>query len=103
MIDRGPSNADSVDYPDFAKMVCNDLSKADANRGILICGSGNGVAMTANKHKKNDSLKISAGHSNSNKKITNTNKISGSSYLPPLVVDNTVYILNDNGDLSAYN
>ena len=35
--------------------------------------------------------------------ITNTNKISGSSYLPPLVVDNTVYILNDNGDLSAYN
>ncbi len=51
LIDRGPSNADSVDYPDFAKIVCNDLSKADANRGILICGSGQGMAMVANKYK----------------------------------------------------
>ena len=35
LIDRGPSNADSVDYPDFAKMVCNDLSKADANLSLI--------------------------------------------------------------------
>ena len=35
--------------------------------------------------------------------ILNSDKITGSSYLPPLVVNNTVYILNDNGDLSAYN
>jgi len=51
LIDRGPTNADSVDYPDFAKMVCTDLAKDDANRGILICGSGQGMAMVANKHK----------------------------------------------------
>ena len=51
LIDRGPANADSVDYPDFAKMVCNDLAEANANRGILICGSGQGMAMVANKHK----------------------------------------------------
>ena len=35
--------------------------------------------------------------------ILSIDKVSGSSYLPPLVVDNTIYILNDNGDLSAYN
>ena len=51
LIDRGPANADSVDYPDFAKMVCTDLVEDDANRGILICGSGQGMAMVANKHK----------------------------------------------------
>jgi len=51
LIDRGPANTDSVDYPDFAKMVCTDLADDDANRGILICGSGQGMAMVANKHK----------------------------------------------------
>ena len=51
LIDRGPANTDSVDYPDFAKMVCTDLVNDDANRGILICGSGQGMAMVANKHK----------------------------------------------------
>ena len=51
VIDLGTNSNDSVDYPDFAKMVCNDLSKADANRGILICGSGQGMAMVANKYK----------------------------------------------------
>ena len=51
LIDRGPANADSVDYPDFAKMVCTDLTDDNANRGILICGSGQGMAMVANKHK----------------------------------------------------
>ena len=51
LVDRGPANTDSVDYPDFAKMVCNDLTVDSANRGILICGSGQGMAMVANKHK----------------------------------------------------
>ncbi len=40
LIDRGPNSDDSVDYPDFAKKVCNDLIGENANRGILICGSG---------------------------------------------------------------
>ena len=51
LIDRGPDNSDSVDYPDFAKKVCNDLVEEDADRGILICGSGQGMAMVANKYK----------------------------------------------------
>ena len=34
--------------------------------------------------------------------LIKTEKISGSSYLPPIIVDETVYILNDNGDLTAY-
>ena len=51
LIDRGPNNADSVDYPDFAKMVCKDLIDQSVERGILVCGSGQGMAMTANKYK----------------------------------------------------
>ena len=51
LIDRGPSNTESVDYPDFAKKVCNDLLDQNVDRGILVCGSGQGMAMVANKHK----------------------------------------------------
>ena len=51
LIDRGPNSNDSVDYPDFAKKVCNDLIDENANRGILICGSGQGMSMVANKFK----------------------------------------------------
>ena len=51
LIDRGPDSSDLVDYPDFAKKVCNDLVEEDADRGILICGSGQGMAMVANKYK----------------------------------------------------
>ena len=51
LIDRGPDSSNSVDYPDFAKKVCNDLVEEDADRGILICGSGQGMAMVANKYK----------------------------------------------------
>ena len=51
LIYRGPSNTESVDYPDFAKKVCNDLLDQNVDRGILVCGSGQGMAMVANKHK----------------------------------------------------
>ena len=51
LIDRGPDSSDSVDYPDFAKKVCNDLVEEDVDRGILICGSGQGMALVANKYK----------------------------------------------------
>tara|TARA_B100001250_G_scaffold23661_1_gene19827 strand:+ start:782 stop:1219 length:438 start_codon:yes stop_codon:yes gene_type:complete len=51
LIDRGPGNTESVDYPDFAKKVCNDLLDQNVDRGILVCGSGQGMAMVANKHK----------------------------------------------------
>lgn len=48
--DRGPFSADSVDYPDFAHPVAAAVGDGSASVGILICGSGNGVCMTANKH-----------------------------------------------------
>ncbi len=49
--DFGPYSADSVDYPDFAHPVASAVEKGEAAFGILICGSGNGVAITANKHQ----------------------------------------------------
>ncbi|MBK7633824.1 MAG: ribose 5-phosphate isomerase B [Saprospiraceae bacterium] len=49
-IDRGASTADSVDYPDFAHPVAQDIEKNMTDFGILVCGSGNGVCITANKH-----------------------------------------------------
>lgn len=48
--DVGPSSADSVDYPDFAHPVADAVESQTARLGVVICGSGNGVCMTANKH-----------------------------------------------------
>ena len=48
----GADTSQSVDYPDFAHPVGDLIDKGEAQVGILICGSGNGVAMTANKHAK---------------------------------------------------
>ena len=47
----GTDSLDSVDYPDFAHPVSNDVNEEKSDLGILICGSGNGVCMTANKYK----------------------------------------------------
>ena len=49
--DYGTHSKDSVDYPDFAHPVANAVEKKEASFGILICGSANGVAITANKHQ----------------------------------------------------
>lgn len=49
--DKGTYTTDSVDYPDFAHPVASDVEEGKVGFGILICGSGNGVAITANKHK----------------------------------------------------
>jgi len=49
--DFGTYSSDSVDYPDFAHPVASGVENGDFDFGILICGSGNGVAMTANKHQ----------------------------------------------------
>jgi len=48
--DKGTHSADSTDYPDYAHPVADMVSTGAASVGILICGSGNGVCMTANKH-----------------------------------------------------
>jgi ribose 5-phosphate isomerase B len=47
--DEGTNAADSVDYPDFAAKVGNDVASHAADRGILVCGSGIGMAISANK------------------------------------------------------
>jgi ribose 5-phosphate isomerase B len=52
IINHGTNNIESVDYPDFAHPVSLDVQNNKSDLGILICGSGNGVSMTANKHKK---------------------------------------------------
>ena len=49
--DFGPYSEASVDYPDFAHPVALSVETKDSDFGILICGSGNGVAITANKHQ----------------------------------------------------
>lgn len=49
--DFGPDTADSVDYPDYAHPVAESVLSGENTLGILICGSGNGVCMSANKHK----------------------------------------------------
>ena len=51
--DLGTSNSKvSVNYPDYAHKLCKKVSINSSNRGILVCGSGIGMAMAANKHKK---------------------------------------------------
>ncbi|WP_038031215.1 ribose 5-phosphate isomerase B [Thermonema rossianum] len=50
--DVGTHSSESVDYPDYAHPVAQAVEEGKAHWGILICGSGNGVCMTANKHAK---------------------------------------------------
>ena len=49
--DLGPNNINRVDYPDYAHKVAKKVKKNKNNIGILICGSGTGMNMAANKHK----------------------------------------------------
>lgn len=50
VINHGTNSYDSVDYPDFGHLVAQSVTKGEAIFGIVICGSGNGIAMTVNKH-----------------------------------------------------
>jgi ribose 5-phosphate isomerase B len=51
VINHGTDKTDSVDYPDYAHPVAQDVEEQKATFGVLICGSANGVCMTANKHQ----------------------------------------------------
>ena len=74
VIDLGPKNNNSVDYPDYAKKVAKNVSYKKSNIGILVCGSGTGMAMSANKFKKiraalcynKASTRLSRQHNNAN-------------------------------------
>ena len=51
VVDMGPFSSDRVDYPDYAHKVCKAVLENEGSQGILICGSGIGMSMAANKHK----------------------------------------------------
>jgi len=51
VLDFGTNSPESVDYPDFAHPTANSVESGEAELGILLCGSGNGVSITANKHQ----------------------------------------------------
>ncbi len=50
VVDEGTNGPESTDYPDFAHAVANAVARKDADLGIVVCGSANGVNITANKH-----------------------------------------------------
>lgn len=50
--DFGTYSTDSVDYPDYVHPLANAVESGECHQGVLLCGSGNGVCMTANKHAK---------------------------------------------------
>jgi ribose 5-phosphate isomerase B len=50
-VDLGTDSTESVDYPDYARKVCEAVLAGSSNRGILICGTGLGMSMMANRYK----------------------------------------------------
>ncbi len=72
--DKGTHSMDSVDYPDFAHPVASDVEQGKAAFGVLVCGSGEGVCITANKHAgvraalcwNNEVAQLSRQHNNAN-------------------------------------
>ena len=74
VMNHGTDSIDSVDYPDFIHPVAEDISSTKVDLGIIICGSGNGAAMTANKHQKiraalcwtNEIVALAREHNNAN-------------------------------------
>jgi len=74
IIDLGPNSSISVDYPDYAKKLSKKIASDKGSFGILICGSGMGMAITANKIKNvraalcysNKNTKLSRLHNNAN-------------------------------------
>lgn len=52
IVDFGTNSENSVDYPDFVHPAATAVEQGDCDFGILICGSGEGVSITANKHQK---------------------------------------------------
>lgn len=72
--DVGPSSPEQVDYPDFAHLVADAVSKGRRARGVLVCGTGIGVSMAANRHPgvraavawSEDSARLSREHNDAN-------------------------------------
>jgi len=86
VLDLGPRDDRSVDYPDYAKKLAKNIISKKSDTGILVCGSGIGMAMSANRFKKiraavcynEKSTKLSRSHNNANiiaigSRLTNKN------------------------------
>ncbi|QQR89135.1 MAG: ribose 5-phosphate isomerase B [Myxococcales bacterium] len=52
LIDLGPQSTASVDYPDFAHLLCEQVATQEGALGVLVCGTGIGMSMVANRHSK---------------------------------------------------
>jgi ribose 5-phosphate isomerase B len=73
-IDLGTNSAESVDYPDYGFAMANAIEKKQAEMGVLICGSGIGISIAANRNKNvraalvyyNEIAKLSRQHNNAN-------------------------------------
>ena len=74
VLNFGTNSIESVDYPDFIHPVANEVEKGEVDFGIIICGSGNGAQMTANKHQdiraalcwNNELVSLARQHNNAN-------------------------------------
>ena len=74
ILDVGPKNEASCDYPDFSHLVAKSVQKKEVDFGVLVCGSANGVAMAANKHNSiraaicwnNEIASLAKTHNNAN-------------------------------------
>ncbi|GGW43705.1 ribose 5-phosphate isomerase B [Arenibacter certesii] len=74
VVNYGTDSSESVDYADYIHPVASDVENGNANLGIIICGSGNGASMTANKHQKiraalcwnTEIVKLAKEHNNAN-------------------------------------
>jgi ribose 5-phosphate isomerase B len=62
VINKGYDGKESVDYPDYIHPVSKEVKEGKADIGVIVCGSGNGAAMTANKHKAS----LAKQHNNAN-------------------------------------
>ncbi len=74
VMDHGPDSSDRCDYPDYASMVAKSVAKDPQAKGILLCGSGIGVSMVANRYKyiraalvrSEEEARLSRGHNDAN-------------------------------------
>ena len=74
IVNHGTNDEESVDYPDFIHPVAEDVTSNKSDFGIIICGSGNGASMSANKHKgvrsalcwNNEICKLAREHNDAN-------------------------------------
>jgi ribose 5-phosphate isomerase B len=72
--DLGTGSTESVDYPDYARRVAEAITRGDAERGILVCGSGQGMAMAANRFPRvraavaysEETARLSRAHNDAN-------------------------------------